>query len=310
MSVVLKIFETCFISKGKKIAAIMVFYILPPLAQSFLMYGFSVMPSANGFWVTTIAYLLSLTLAIATALCLDRAVARLLYHIHLPTSWAEAKTEFFAATVFFANGTILSAAEQLPTILLRSYGLTYHIPAFELVRKVISVPSLIVHAFGMQFSPDLISHAQRNERYQFFKTLKSYFGASAFFGGAYILSIAAVATLFTGQIGPFKGIDLQEYWPLLLSALVTTLFAPIGAALIAIKGDTWWIVGATSGLAALLLISHFGHTHYGQLAIAFAILIDNLVLSCCIAVGVWTGVRNTVLLQGLDVLRDKSVRTC
>ena len=286
---VLKVFEVYFLSRKRKISSVILFYVLPPIGQCLLMIALHFTHAFDSYTTTLWAYISALWVAIIVVLFKDWLSVKLLFVFRIPQSFKDMKAECGTATLFFTNGMLLSASEQVPTILFKYFGLTFAIPTFEIMKKIMMVPSVMVHAFGMHFNPELIAHIHNKDFAAFRSTLKAYLTVSALFGIIYVGFVPLASLVFRDVVSFLKDLDIGGYWPLLASSLITTMFSPIGAAAVALKSDRWWLIGASFGFTVLLLVSFLGRPYDGQFGIILAILAQNLALSLCMAFGMVKG---------------------
>ncbi|MDK9698067.1 MAG: hypothetical protein OEL76_16960 [Siculibacillus sp.] len=282
--VVAKLLEVHHVARRRKYAAVLLFYVLPPVVQSAFMIAAHLAADIGAYEATILGFMAGQAVAIVAALANDPAALGIFASLARGRLRQTTRAGFLAPSLLFANGALLTLGDQLPTILLRAFGAAAAIPAFEVVRKINSVPSILVHAFGIHFNPDLIAHVQANRMPAFHGVWRRYLAISALCGVPYVAGVAAVFAL-PGFSSFLKGAELSVYWPLLASALVTTISAPVGAALVALDGDRWWFYGATAGVSALLLVAFAGFAD-PLLAVTGAVLVQNAAIGAIIAVGV------------------------
>jgi hypothetical protein len=280
-----KALEVYYISNRRKYSAMVIFYILPPVLQSLVMVGAHLTIGGDGGTATVAGFVVGYAVALGAGLAGDRKGFAIFDPRRAGLGRHGLRAAVGAPALLFANGALLSLGEQLPTVLLRSLGASAAIPAFEVMRKICSVPATLVQAFGMHFNPDLISQIHAGDLRAFRATLVRYLAVAMTLGVLYVAGVAAAFWL-DRHFGFLKGAEITTYWPLLAAALVTAGFAPIGAGLVALGGDRWWFYGAAGGVLALLSVTGGATVANALYTINSAVLAHVITLNAIVILGV------------------------
>lgn len=277
--------ESWFVAVGRQASAIVLFYILPPLLHSVFMMAGWLFVGGNDFWIVGVAHVIALAVCVAVSLVVQTSAGRRLLLPRFPCSLADWRQEFSAAAVFMLNGVVLSATENLPVVLLRALGFAALIPIFELARKVAAIPGLLIHALNMHMTPRLIAQANVGLWREFRALLARFTLLSASIGGAYV-AVALIALLSAPDVPLLaERVDTAMFAILLMSALVTALAAPCGSALIALRGEIWWTVGAVGSFVVQVAITVAALSRSGPLAIPIAVVGQTAALSATVVLG-------------------------
>src|SRR5205085_587255 len=111
------------------------------------------------FLLVATTQIASHTVCVVISVLLQSPRGRRFLFPHPPKTLIALAAEFEAARQFFATGALLAATDQLPVILLNAFGFRAVIPAYEVARKLASVPEVLIHALSMHMMPRLVEHA-------------------------------------------------------------------------------------------------------------------------------------------------------
>ncbi|MFM0155323.1 lipopolysaccharide biosynthesis protein [Paraburkholderia sediminicola] len=282
--VLMRMQEAYYVSRDWQRMSIIFFYVSPPMAICLVIFLLKKLTTTDDYLLVSIAQLVSFSSAVIASMLLKKDSLIYIKRWRAVTTWQDLGKEFSSVRVFLLNGAMLSATEQIPIILLRQFGLGAAIPAFELVRKLCSVPSILVHALSMFFLPRLIA-SERDRAWHDFRNIFFQFSVVlAFFGLAYVVTVL-MATAFLSDMGSslVRHVDFPVLWALLAAATVTSLAAPSGAALIALRGETWWTIGGLCSLTIQLVTCAIAAPRLASAGVAISVLAQNIVLSCIVA---------------------------
>lgn len=278
--------ESWFVAAGRQNAAIALFYLAPPLVLVGLMLGLRGITGADDFLLVAWAQIVAYGGCVLASLALQPNHGRGLLVPPIPRSLAAWRRELSAAALFMANGAMLSATENLPIVLLRLFGFAAVTPTYELARKVAAVPGVLLHALNMHLAPRLISAAHAGAWQDFRAQLIRFSLITSSAGIAYIaLALAILFGLVFWLPGVAPRIEVPVFVILLGAAAVTAVAAPCGSALIALRGEAWWTVGAALSLAIQLVISAAAARGAGMIAIPLAALAQTAALSTVVMLG-------------------------
>ncbi|MEZ5785527.1 MAG: hypothetical protein R3D62_03350 [Xanthobacteraceae bacterium] len=278
--------ESWFVAAGRQSAAIALFYLIPPLVLVGLMLGLHGIAGGNDFLLVGWAQVAAYGGCVLASLVIQPAHGRGILVPRIPSSLAAWRRELSAAGLFLANGAMLSATENLPIVLLKFFGFAAVTPSYELARKVAAVPGVVLHALNMHLAPRLISAAHAGAWQDFRAQLVRFSLITSSTGIAYIaLALAVLFGLVFWLPAIAPRIEVPVFVILLAAAAVTAIAAPCGSALIALRGEAWWTVGAALSLAIQLVISAAAARGAGMIAIPLAALAQTAALSAVVVLG-------------------------
>ncbi len=285
---VARVQENRLIAAVHQNAAVLLFYVLPPLLHATLILCVHAGGIVDDFWNVAISQIVAYGgCAAASMLLVGGAAGWRVLLVPLTLARVDWRADFDAARQFLASGAVLSTTENIPIVFLNSFGLSAAIPSFELARKIASVPYVVIHALNMHYMPELV-RAARDGAWEQFRTLCARFTfISGGIGTAYIATVLAGLIVLQWVPVVAQPLDTASFVILLAAAVVTSIGAPAGSALVALNGDTWWMLAAGSSLLVQLAISLLMVGELGAEAIALSILAQAIVLRGIVAAGTW-----------------------
>jgi O-antigen/teichoic acid export membrane protein len=266
--------------------AVLLFYVLPPLVLSALILAVHASGEVNDFWSVALSQIVAYggCLVASVLLAAGAAGRRLLLPV-IARGVVEWRREFAAVRHFLASGALLSTTEQVPIVILNTFGLGAVIPSFELARKVSAVPQVFIHALNMHMMPDLIRYVAANAWDRFRTVLGRFILVSGGIGCLYVAVVIVGLLTLQRFSGVGQSLDMPVFVILLAAAAVTAIGAPIGSALVALNGEIWWTLAASISLAVQLLVSFLGLEAWGAEAIALSMLAQAVVLRAIVTFG-------------------------
>lgn len=271
--------EIHLVAAGRQLTAIVLFYVLPPALICTGVVGLRLGTSLDDFAVVSAAQLIAYGVTLLASLAGPDGRPHAMLPPRLPRTSQAWRAEAAAVWVFLGNGVVLSAADQAPTLMLRAFGLAGAIPHFEIARKAGSVPSLMAHAFSMQLGPRLVATADARDWPGFRGVLRGYVGLLVGLTAAYVAVLLAGLWWLHGVPAVASRVDPWLFTALLGSGLVTAVAAPVGAAVIALRAERWFLAGPVLSLALQLAVAWGLYGTLGSLAIALGLLAQNLFIS-------------------------------
>jgi O-antigen/teichoic acid export membrane protein len=279
--------EGRLIAGQRQNAAVLLFYVLPPLLHAGLILGIHATGTVGDFWNVAISQIITYGGCVAASRVLIGTAGWRAFRAPLKVAQIDWRADFGAARQFLVSGAVLSATENIPIVFLNGFGLAGAIPSFELARKIASVPSVIIHALNMHFMPGLVRTA-RDAAWDQFRSLTARFTyISSGIGTAYIALVLAGLALLQWVPVIAQPLDTASFVILLTAAVFTSIGAPVGSALVALNGEKWWTLAAGASLVVQLAISVLALKGLGAEAIALSILAQVIVLRAIVALGTW-----------------------
>ncbi len=272
--------ERWFIALGLQSAAIIYFYLIPPLGLTILIVCLRPLLHISDFLLVSVAQILVYIgcAAVSFAALSHRGFRPFLPKI--PLTLSALQRDISAVKHFVFSGALLSAAEQLPVIFLKAFGLSEAIPAFEIARKISSAPGVAIHAIHIQLGTEIVRKAGSQQPTELSSYVRHFILITVAIAVIYFpLAITLIA------LGNALYPDIVSKTDFLLavlvscSAAVTALSSTAGSVLVALRGDEWWSIGAFLGLAVQIAISILLINLLASLAIGLAVLGQSVVLN-------------------------------
>ena len=286
ISAVARMQEAYLVARGHQDSAVLLFYVLPPLLHAALIIVMHAMGMLGDFWNVAVSQIIAYGGCLVASLLLAQGAAgRTLLLASLSTRHADWQKAFASVRHFLASGALLSTTEQVPIVILNTFGLGAVIPSFELARKVSAVPQVFIHALNMHMMPDLIRYVAANAWDRFRTVLGRFILVSGGIGCLYVAAVIVGLLTLQRFSGVGQSLDMPVFVILLAAAAVTAIGAPIGSALVALNGEMWWTLAASISLAVQLLVSFLGLDAWGAEAIALSMLAQAVVLRAIVTFG-------------------------
>ncbi|MCZ7595440.1 MAG: hypothetical protein M5U16_11430 [Hyphomicrobium sp.] len=278
--------EGSLVATGHQNAAVLLFYVLPPLLHATLIVCVHATGLVDDFWNVALSQIVAYGgCGAASMLLVGGATGWRVLVGPLALGRVDWRDDFNAVRHFLASGAVLSTTEHIPIVFLNSFGLATAIPSFELARKIAAVPYVVIHALNMHFMPDLVRHAREHAWDKFRALLARFTYLSGGIGSLYIAAILVGLLILQRLPGVAQPLDTASFVILLGAAVVTSIGAPAGSALVALNGETWWTLASSVSLVVQLLISLIAVGSLGAEAIALSILAQSIVLRGIVACG-------------------------
>ena len=281
-----RIQESHLVAQDRQLAAVTLVYIAPPLLSCILMGVLQLAGMRDHFMLVALALVGGALAGVLGGLWKDKSFGRRLAPPPMPRSLAALRAEWASVVTFATHGALLSACEQLPVVALRWLGVAEVVPAFELARKIASVPGVIVHALLMHVVPRMSDAVRASDWAGLRAMVSGNFGVMTAFGlGFAACAWAGVAVLQWLGVAA-SSLSMAMLAPMLAAACVTAAASPFGAASLALEGERWWVVGGGLGLPLQALVTFVGFRWLSADAVAWGILAQALALHGFIAWGV------------------------
>jgi hypothetical protein len=281
--------ESWFVANGRPTAAILLFYLFPPLAHALLIVLLLPFASSEQFWLVALTQVASYGGCVVAGIAMQSPQGRLQLIPHM-VSRAGWRAEWGAVRQFFASGALLAATEQLPIILLSMLGFRALIPTFQVARKLSAVPDVLIHALNMHMMPRLVNYADSGKWTDFRRVLRSFSLTSAGLSCAYI-AVAVVGVYAFSRLSPESmHIEFPFFAILFGAALINAVTGPLGSVTV-LQGDLWWMVGGGVSLLSQFCVSMLALGGLGPLAIPLSVLVQVIVIRAI------TGMAAILLLQ-------------
>lgn len=278
--------ERWFVAAGQPSAAIVLFYLAPPLVLSALILIARLFSRCDDFAIVSVAMILAYGGCALISLTMQEPDGRRLLIPRIPLTVEEWRDEIASAWQFILTGALSAATEQLPVILLRVFGFAGTIPAFEIARKLAAVPGVIYHALEFQLGTDIIHRAHVGELDAFRVSLRRLQWLTVSTGVLYFTAISG-SLLVAAEWFPAvtKQIDLPVAFIVLSAAVVPIFTSTAGTVVIALRGEKWWTLGALVGLIAEVAIALGTVSVFGRLAIPMSMVARSLAINIVIVYG-------------------------
>lgn len=288
----MRLCESELVLRGRQAAAILLVYVLPPTLVCVLMAGMQGAGMTDHFAVVGIAHGVAAALSVATIVVIAPGIGRRLLPPPVPASLAALRQEFRAVGAFASHGTLLSASEPLPVLVLGLLGHAAAIPGFELARKIASVPLVIIHALNMHLAPRMIGLVQAGDP-SALKALmrRSIVGLTGFAVVYGACAICGVALLPLFGIGA-QALSLALAVPLLIAAVIGAAGAPFTIAGLALGAERWWVAGGIVGLSVQCGLSLTLLPGLGAPAVAWAVVAQAAALQGLVTFGTLRALRH------------------
>jgi hypothetical protein len=282
--------ESWFVAHGRPTAAILLFYLFPPLLHAILILVLLPAAASEQFWLVAVTQVVSYGGCVIAGVAMQPPQGRRQLLPHTASRRAGWRAEWTAVRQFFASGALLAATEQLPIVLLSLFGFRALIPTFQVARKLAAVPDVLIHALNMHMMPRLVNYADSGRWTEFRRVLRSFSLTSAGLSCAYI-AVAVVAVYAFSRLSPDSmHIEFPFFAILFGAALINAVTGPLGSVTV-LQGDLWWMIGGGLSLLSQLCVSMLALGGLGPLAIPLSVLAQVIVIRAI------TGMAAVLLLQ-------------